>query len=141
MQASGALAKGEAILDPYTEEERQRFITDPAEHERYRHRLMTILNSMHAFTINGSKMQIEGQARFAGNMEEKLTTSEAGREILKRLLPTFPAGCRRLTPGPGYLEALTKDNVGFVAGAPQEIVEDGIVDAKGTKRSYDAIGE
>lgn len=101
---------------------------------------MGTLNSMHTFTISGSKMQTEGQALFAKNMEEKLAASENG-DIIKQLKPSFPAGCRRLTPGPGYLEALTKDNVGFVGGGIGEIVKDGIVDGKGTKRSYDAIGE
>lgn len=27
------------------------------------------------------------------------------------VLPDFPIACRRLTPGPGYLEALCEDNV------------------------------
>ncbi|PWN90695.1 cyclohexanone monooxygenase [Acaromyces ingoldii] len=129
---------GEELDDPFTDEERLRFISDPAEHLRYRQRLMGTLNSMHTFTISGSKMQTEGQALFAKNMEEKLAASKNG-DIIKQLKPSFPAGCRRLTPGPGYLEALTKDNVGFVGGGIGEIVKDGIVDGKGTKRSYDAI--
>lgn len=29
------------------------------------------------------------------------------------VLPDFSVGCRRLTPGPGYLEALCEDNVGI----------------------------
>lgn len=46
------------------------------------------------------------------------TFSESTRErlvdrpdLLKLFLPNFSLGCRRLTPGPGYLEALMKDNV------------------------------
>ena len=27
------------------------------------------------------------------------------------VIPDFPVACRRLTPGPGYLEALGEDNV------------------------------
>ena len=27
------------------------------------------------------------------------------------MIPEFPVACRRLTPGPGYLEALCEDNV------------------------------
>ena len=27
------------------------------------------------------------------------------------VMPDFPVSCRRLTPGPGYLEALCADNV------------------------------
>lgn len=32
-------------------------------------------------------------------------------EIFDQILPSFPPGCRRLTPGPGYLEALVEPNV------------------------------
>ncbi|KAK4629702.1 hypothetical protein CLAFUW4_08637 [Fulvia fulva] len=32
-------------------------------------------------------------------------------ELAKKLMPDFPVGCRRITPGDGYLEALTADNV------------------------------
>lgn len=31
-----------------------------------------------------------------------------------KVVPSFPVGCRRLTPGPGYLEALCEDNVRIV---------------------------
>jgi hypothetical protein len=34
--------------------------------------------------------------------------------IFKSLLPSFGVGCRRITPGPGFLEALTEDNVDFI---------------------------
>jgi hypothetical protein len=44
-------------------------------------------------------------------MQEKLAKKP---HILKSLLPSFSVGCRRLTPGPGYLEALTQDNVDFI---------------------------
>lgn len=44
-------------------------------------------------------------------MQERLQKKP---HILKSLLPSFSVGCRRLTPGPGYLEALEEDNVDFV---------------------------
>ena len=35
-----------------------------------------------------------------------------GDEVLaEKLMPDWEAGCRRATPGPGYLESFTKDNV------------------------------
>jgi len=51
---------------------------------------------------------IQGQRQFAHNMKEKLASKP---EIFEQLLPNFPPGCRRLTPGPGYLEALVQPNV------------------------------
>ena len=35
-------------------------------------------------------------------------------ELLNQLLPDFSPNCRRLTPGPGYLEAITQDNVSYI---------------------------
>lgn len=46
---------------------------------------------------------------------------------------------RRLTPGIGYLEALTKENVELVTDSIAEITEDGILTADGKHRMFDAI--
>lgn len=32
-------------------------------------------------------------------------------DIIENLIPDFGVGCRRPTPGPGFLEALQADNV------------------------------
>ena len=45
-------------------------------------------------------------------MQESMRQRLAHREDLKeRIIPTWSPGCRRLTPGDGYLEALIRDNV------------------------------
>jgi len=31
-------------------------------------------------------------------------------ELCEKLIPNWEVGCRRITPGPGYLEAFTKPN-------------------------------
>lgn len=46
--------------------------------------------------------------------------------LLKHLIPTFSVGCRRPTPGNGYLEALTEKNVRVVTDRIAEIVPEGI---------------
>jgi cation diffusion facilitator CzcD-associated flavoprotein CzcO len=46
--------------------------------------------------------------------------------LVKHLIPTFAVGCRRPTPGNGYLEALTKENVRVVTDCITEIVPEGI---------------
>ena len=35
-------------------------------------------------------------------------------ELFDSLQPSFAPGCRRLTPGPGFLEALQEPNVNFI---------------------------
>jgi cation diffusion facilitator CzcD-associated flavoprotein CzcO len=51
--------------------------------------------------------------------------------LLKHLIPTFSVGCRRPTPGNGYLEALTKENVRVITDPITEIVPEGIKIASG----------
>lgn len=62
--------------------------------------------------------------RFSVNqMKEKLGEDSP---LIKHIIPTFAVGCRRPTPGNGYLEALTKDNVRVATDPISEIVPDGI---------------
>jgi cation diffusion facilitator CzcD-associated flavoprotein CzcO len=51
---------------------------------------------------------------------------EKSPELLKHLIPKFAVGCRRPTPGNGYLEALGKDNVRVITEEIQEILPEGI---------------
>jgi cation diffusion facilitator CzcD-associated flavoprotein CzcO len=56
-------------------------------------------------------------------MKDRLGGSD---DIYDAIIPTFAPGCRRLTPGPGFLEALTKDNVGFLTSPINSIDEKGV---------------
>lgn len=47
--------------------------------------------------------------------------------LIKAMIPDFAVGCRRPTPGNGYLEALTQDNVRVITDGIERIAEDGIV--------------
>lgn len=46
---------------------------------------------------------------------------------MKAMIPDFAVGCRRPTPGNGYLEALGKPNVSVVTEHISHIVPEGIV--------------
>ncbi len=69
-------------------------------------------------------------------MEKKLS---AKPHIAEAFIPNFAVGCRRLTPGPGYLEALCEDHVDFVSSPIDRITETGIQSADGSHREYDTI--
>ena len=84
---------------------------------------------MHAYTQLGSTMSMDFEEMFRKNMKDKLAARPdiAQRcedclfaslpvhttEVMVRavVIPGFPVSCRRLTPGPGYLEALCSDHV------------------------------
>ncbi|KAL2876602.1 hypothetical protein SGCOL_008180 [Colletotrichum sp. CLE4] len=50
----------------------------------------------------------------------------ANSELADEIIPEFPVGCRRLTPGPGYLEALNAENVNYITDRILEFTETGI---------------
>lgn len=59
--------------------------------------------------------------------------------LCKALIPTFPVGCRRLTPGTGYLEALRKPNVRVVTDHIKRVIPEGIETVLGEVIKVDAI--
>lgn len=69
-------------------------------------------------------------------MEKKLASRP---HIAKAFIPNFAVGCRRLTPGPGYLEALCEDHVDFISAQIDRITETGIRCADGSHKEYDTI--
>lgn len=60
-------------------------------------------------------------------------------ELCKALIPTYPLGCRRMTPGPGYLEALRSPNAEVVTEGIASIVKEGIQLESGEVIKLDAI--
>lgn len=63
----------------------------------------------------------------------------AKAELADRLVPTFPVGCKRLTPGPGYLEALASDNTTVVSDDLACFTEKGLRTKAGDEYELDAI--
>lgn len=59
--------------------------------------------------------------------------------LADKIIPEFPPICRRPTPGPGYLEALTKDNVDFIQTRIARFTETGIQTVDGTVRPVDVV--
>lgn len=78
-------------------------------------------------------------------MTRKLTTGFMGailnqdERLMKMLIPDFPIGCRRITPGINYLKALTQVNVRVSNEEIQEICPEGIRLANGELIELDAI--
>jgi cation diffusion facilitator CzcD-associated flavoprotein CzcO len=87
-------------------------------------------------TIKGTAEQLGGPEYFAQDMRRRLARKP---ELLDQIIPPFPPGCRRLTPGPGYLEALTDDKVDVIKTEISKIDATGITTADGQHRAVDAI--
>lgn len=94
------------------------------------------MNKSQIVTFRDSEPQIRFWKETDEFMKKKLA---AKPEIYNSLRPNFPPGCRRLTPGPGYLEALLEDNVQFIGSGVSEVTETGVRDQLGGFHEVDAI--
>ncbi|KAB2573263.1 putative sterigmatocystin biosynthesis monooxygenase stcW [Lasiodiplodia theobromae] len=121
----------------YTEEQKEVLRKDPKKYLTYRKTIESELNSRFKFIINGSKEQADARAFAEKEMRRKLS---AKPEIADMIVPTdFAVGCRRPTPGNGYLEALCEDNVTVVSQSIQAITEKGILTDDGVEHEFDII--
>lgn len=131
-----AMDPGAAGKHAYTEKEKERFRSDPEYHLKYRQDLeRSLLNGFPAF-FRGSELNIEAKKSMQQSMAKRL----GDRDDLKQaLIPDWSPGCRRLTPGEGYLEALIRDNVTTVQGEIIKITAEGIVTADGNEHKVDIL--
>lgn len=61
-------------------------------------------------------------------------------EVAEQLIPKgYEIGCRRPTPGNGFIEALCEDNVDFIRGGVKKITEDGLISDDGKEHKVDII--
>ncbi|KAF2111847.1 hypothetical protein BDV96DRAFT_526224 [Lophiotrema nucula] len=123
----------------YAPEELERFDSDPGYLLQHRRDLAERrIDEFKAHKTDSASYEHVNEL-FRKSMLDRLGTSAKGLEIAKWLLPEFPVGCRRLTPGPGFLEALVRDNVDSHWNAIDCITETGIKKKDGTLLELDAI--
>ncbi|ROV88392.1 hypothetical protein VMCG_10527 [Cytospora schulzeri] len=127
-------------LDPthskFTPEQREALASDPKGYLRMRKVIEDGGNLIHDSTIPDTEMQKRLTGEFTQSMKEKLAKKP---ELLNAIIPTFAPGCRRLTPGKGYLEALCQDNVDVVTETITEVTETGVKLADGREVEVDAL--
>jgi cation diffusion facilitator CzcD-associated flavoprotein CzcO len=73
------------------------------------------------------------------SIDEMKTKLRNNERLIKHLIPDFAVGCRRPTPGNGYLEALIKENVRVITEPIEKVVPKGIVLATGELVEIDAF--
>lgn len=73
-------------------------------------------------------------------LQETMNKSLAKKPILAAtLIPQFGVGCRRLTPGVGYLEALSEKNVDVITNNIAKVTMSGLIAEDGIERKVDCI--
>jgi hypothetical protein len=94
------------------------------------------LQSAHGATLTGNPMQLGAHDIFTENMKQRLADKPS---LIDKILPSFPPACRRLTPGPGYLEALTDQKVDLITSSIANVDDTGIITSDGQHRPVDLI--
>jgi hypothetical protein len=120
----------------HTPEELAEWMENPAKYLEYRHKIERSVNGSALITVFGTPTQNEFKLINQEAMRKKL---EKKPEIMEALEPNWPPGCRRLTPGPGYLEALCEDNVNFINTKIKRFTKEGIETMDGKERKVDLI--
>lgn len=86
--------------------------------------------------FKGNEENLEMQKNFIAMIKKRVAKKP---DLLNDLLPDFSPNCRRLTPGPGYIEALTEDNVAYIKSPIKEFTETGIRTVDGVHREVDSV--
>ncbi|KAF2771591.1 putative dimethylaniline monooxygenase [Teratosphaeria nubilosa] len=122
----------------YSEEQKKRFAEHPEEYLEYRKMVEGELNQRFKFIINGSEEQKEALDFSRKEMSRKLNGRQ---ELIEKLVPTdYAVGCRRPTPGNGYLECLTNEEKCQVSFSPiQEITENAVCTQDGRVHEFDVL--
>ncbi|KAK9852250.1 hypothetical protein MYU51_008649 [Penicillium brevicompactum] len=118
----------------FTGEEIQKF---KADHQSYQvFHIELDLQSVHDITLTGHPAQVTAHEVFLENMKRRLANKP---ELVDDLVPAFPPACRRLTPGPGYLEALMDEKIDMITSEIAKVDETGILTADGQHRPVDVL--
>jgi len=111
------------------------FATKPGVLTTYRKEVESGLNGQFGIFLKDTKTNSDTHKYMLSQMKEKLQS----KFLEERLIPNWHVGCRRLTPGVGYLESLGKENVSVVYGEISRITERGCVCDDGKEYPVDVL--
>lgn len=119
----------------YLPEEKER-LRDPAEMKKYRKNIQGTMNKNFRLFSKGSAYNAEMTEFATKQMAEKLNHDSL---LCEKLIPKYELGCRRITPGSGYLEAFTQSNVHLTNSEIIRISAEGIHTEDGTHHLVDVM--
>ncbi|KAI0170094.1 hypothetical protein BJ166DRAFT_608187 [Pestalotiopsis sp. NC0098] len=121
----------------FTDADKTKFSQDPEYYLMFRKRIEAEINSLFGMYQQGSEMSDTFRKAITEEMHRRIGP---GNDKLKEfIIPTWAPGCRRISPGDGYLEALVEPNVQPVYGGIQKIVPEGIITQDGELHKMDIL--
>jgi cation diffusion facilitator CzcD-associated flavoprotein CzcO len=106
----------------YTKRDKRRF-QDPEKHREYRKMLQHGMNRGFRLFSKGSEQNAKSTRATVERMRKALNYNE---ELCAKLIPDWTLGCRRLTPGEGFLEAFLLPSVTLEQSSITQITPTGI---------------
>lgn len=119
----------------YSEEEKELYRTNPEAFRAYLKNIEHQINMTFHLLQKDSPLHKMLQGMCRDVMQERMKNNP---ELAAKIIPDFAAGCRRLSPGDGYLEALQESNVTPEFSPIIKITENGILTEKGEEK-FDMI--
>lgn len=119
----------------YTAEEKATFTSHPKKLEDHRRELDTGIHSLFPVLLRDTPLHNAFTEKIREVMAEKLK----GSGLADKLIPKWGIGCRRLTPGVGYLEALVDPKTEVVFSGVKEVTANGCLSDEGKEYAVDVI--
>lgn len=120
----------------YTADEVKKWETDREAYLAYRRAIEYNINKNFGVLFCGSKEQTNLRQLAQDSMMQRLKDKP---EIYDHLLPEFSPYCKRMSPGPGYLEALASPKVNTITSGIAKIDATGVYTTDGEHHPVDAI--
>ncbi|EEP80753.1 conserved hypothetical protein [Uncinocarpus reesii 1704] len=116
----------------FTEEEKQNFRDNPDEFLKYRKK---VESAVFKVMVSGSE-----ENKFLTGLCDQLMRERLAKnpELIEKLIPKYELGCRRISPGEGYLEALQAENARCSFSGIKRFTADGIETEEG-EEEFDLI--
>lgn len=121
----------------FTDADKKRFNEDPDHLLQLRKRIEAEINSLFAMYQQGSETSNMFRDFITKEMNRRL--GDGNEELKKFIIPKWSPGCRRISPGDGFLEALVKPNVKPVYSNIVKCVPEGIVTEDGVTHPMDVL--
>ncbi|KAH9205896.1 putative monooxygenase [Leptodontidium sp. 2 PMI_412] len=107
----------------YTEEQKAEFAGNPQKMLAYQKDLELAMSARFELNLKDSPLQEQAKQYLTAQMKAKLGQDHP---LTKVIIPDFGVGCKRPTPGLGYLEALSKPNTRVIMEPIAEVLPNAV---------------
>ncbi|RKK76770.1 putative sterigmatocystin biosynthesis monooxygenase stcW [Fusarium oxysporum] len=126
---------GDEFSPEYSPADREEFKKDPSKLQAHGKSIERRLNSLFPIFYSGTDHQRNAIKFFYDQMKIKIKDPK----LLQGFTPEFVPGCRRVTPGDPFINAVQEPNVEVVFKSVAKLTEDGVIDTDGVERKVDAV--